>query len=1514
MLEADDWVTRLPVSPNSERGADDPSASLSADVLFSAYRLGTPCVCRHTTARNRVVNCVASPRCFAGFLELATDASVLNECVADIMGEGPPLLPAKEDDTALEDTLNKLTCAKSHLLRRGITNLGNTCYLNAILQLLFNIPSVRYEVFSACTEDLSVEEHRVYEICEDSVQKPDDAERGEDEGSQPIKYALQASGLGELFAEMALTRDGNGANAQPFAAFLSLDTKTQQDAQEFFALLISWLQHHGGEVVERTFEGTLLYDRRCSNCHRVFKRAEPFFFLSLPVKGTVEEALSTFLQPEEVEGFMCDGCNLTTTASSCQYLRTLPDVLVVHLNRFAFDLQTLQREKVTTSVSFPLEWELTDYINRWQQQQQQQRNEENDSATDGAANITATTNTAATTTTNCSKACYTLMGVVNHIGETALSGHYTFHGKVDEEAGWYLFDDAKVTKLHHRLHGNRIISKEAYMLVYQLRPCESTTALHDDMIRASEDLKNERGNFVPLPPRLLKHVQQLNRELEIRRQDWEMRRADFLFFLQQWGEIALNLLGGRLLCNSVTVETAAREEEEEEDEGERSSTELADLFAVPSSWLRLFGRGFLPSYVDVRQYNECEKRKKRLRRNASSRTGLEDMMGGDPPNSSSLVGNETCDNARGATSTEQLDDDATATRINGGGGCVDMANENNILFEGTSWALLLDLMEGLRCPHGKLAPWAPYKLVPSALSARLASLLNTMPTLRGTFPVAEEMSSSHVGWRVRDYACAVCTRAMAAEVLRLKKSWDEERAALALLSGARDALKSKCHGNQADTINQTNIYCEEMRSEGEAAAAGRTVYVSKALIEFWEESLAANAKRKGVVNRQGFTGLFAALRMEEAADRNESNDNNNNNNNNNNSKNNNWHDNVSRFTLPECGRLLCDHRLLAPSAAVQVVPAATWRYLRERVAQPLCAGENTSEVLDNFLPYLPTESTLRCPDCIQNTVSLTAQRHHAKMSKIAESKRFPTLASAAQFLSMPQAEMRKQHPNSYVWKRNLERLYRDHYRSWEKEQAAVVAAAETQIATLTREEEERKKAEAAWESMRVRRGGQKKRFKQTNSSTETRTAPQVTPSMSVATPLQQAEEALKKARAATCPDLCYTYGCIPMWWVTLWRRWFMDLDGTFSLPPFFDYEALLCPHGGTLVAPHLLNPADPFWEAKSVARHLVRLWHQRSSAISIDDACDVYSLDDDNKLPPFPPLLLLPLTEFIEIIETYGKSGMLLPPSPSSGEKNTELIRCRVNSSKTILFVERNTDRVFDPPTCEECVASLLEGIRESSRYFLNGSLRLQLRFRRSRKNFYESTDVLRELHHTTTLRELKQAISRLVAEHHGFLLPLQEMELLRGRKPLRRHRNHTMKKNESEAQPSGSGNVASPLVIDTNEMPTSLQGDEDAGTLFDYGLCDGDVLTVNATERVLEKIAGAMKETEVWEEVPAELLQPVQESSTAFGATRLHGAVGKSRRSGAAEANAQVACGVCTFINAPGRVRCDMCETPFKQ
>ena len=58
------------------------------------------------------------------------------------------------------------------------------------------------------------------------------------------------------------------------------------------------------------------------------------------------------------------------------------------------------------------------------------------------------------------KNCFKLFAVVNHLGMSAVSGHYTLYMKVNQN--WLKFDDEKVTPIRKE----KVNSSNAYTLVY----------------------------------------------------------------------------------------------------------------------------------------------------------------------------------------------------------------------------------------------------------------------------------------------------------------------------------------------------------------------------------------------------------------------------------------------------------------------------------------------------------------------------------------------------------------------------------------------------------------------------------------------------------------------------------------------------------------------------------------------------------------------------------------------------------------------------------------------------------------------------------------------------------------------------------------------------------------------------------------------------------------------------------------------------------------------------------------
>ncbi|KAM6196135.1 LOW QUALITY PROTEIN: ubiquitin carboxyl-terminal hydrolase 50 [Sarcoramphus papa] len=314
----------------------------------------------------------------------------------------------------------------------GLRNLGNTCYMNAILQCLCSVPPL-VEYFLSGKYKAALRK-----------------ENGE-----------SATAFGWLMSDMWLG-EFDCVSPEVFHSVLgkrypTFSKRTQQDAQEFLICVLNELHEalknsskrrritdakaNRGSVSETSiitqlFEGQLSYDITCLECKTTIERPESFTVLSLPIPSksacSLQDCLNCFFQQDTLtwnNQIHCSWCGTKQDAAVKATITKAPQIIIFHLKRFEW--QGKHKRKLSTDICYPLSnLDLSPY----------------------------------SSTLFRKDAEYSLCAVVNHSGFLD-DGHYMAFCKHSVTKNWYSFDDAQIT----RIPNSSVQTDTAYLLFYTCR-------------------------------------------------------------------------------------------------------------------------------------------------------------------------------------------------------------------------------------------------------------------------------------------------------------------------------------------------------------------------------------------------------------------------------------------------------------------------------------------------------------------------------------------------------------------------------------------------------------------------------------------------------------------------------------------------------------------------------------------------------------------------------------------------------------------------------------------------------------------------------------------------------------------------------------------------------------------------------------------------------------------------------------------------------------------------------------
>lgn len=152
-----------------------------------------------------------------------------------------------------------------------------------------------------------------------------------------------------------------------------LNTAEQKDMQEFFTDLISKLEETSNvelkDLIKQLFGGTITNLVISLDCPHVSCTLEEFYTVRCQVAGMkdVYDSLNEITVKDTLEGdnmYTCSKCSRKVRAEKRACFRRLPKILCFNTMRYTFNMITMLKEKVNTHFSFPLQLNMSGYMEK----------------------------------------------------------------------------------------------------------------------------------------------------------------------------------------------------------------------------------------------------------------------------------------------------------------------------------------------------------------------------------------------------------------------------------------------------------------------------------------------------------------------------------------------------------------------------------------------------------------------------------------------------------------------------------------------------------------------------------------------------------------------------------------------------------------------------------------------------------------------------------------------------------------------------------------------------------------------------------------------------------------------------------------------------------------------------------------------------------------------------------------------------------------------------------------------
>lgn len=385
--------------------------------------------------------------------------------------------------------------------RKGLKNLGATCYLNSILQQLFNIEEFRNRLLA---QDSKLEKKKRTENQNEKIHQDDSQTNDNNQDEQTVDdnnqlitdsnhqdeqkvdyYDYELDWVYQLqmvFARL-LFYPSSFVSTQSFFSLwkgwddVLMNPREQQDAVEFLQLILDRLDTKYENLID-VFKGKILHETIGVNTDYECKSEEEFTTLPLDVCDANDfmSSLRIFLRAEVHHDYKAEGYGTIEVQRSHSFMK-LPKVLIIQLKRFAYDLKTYTRMKLDKKFEFNEQIILHENSNK--------------------------------------EIEYELVGVVVHIG-SSLGGHYYSYIKPNSDQ-WIVCNDSLVKSfdgkdITKKVAGGISNAETAYILFYRQKQIKFEIDLNMNekvLVKLSKEISQNLRYSVLTNPLYTKFVLQI---------------------------------------------------------------------------------------------------------------------------------------------------------------------------------------------------------------------------------------------------------------------------------------------------------------------------------------------------------------------------------------------------------------------------------------------------------------------------------------------------------------------------------------------------------------------------------------------------------------------------------------------------------------------------------------------------------------------------------------------------------------------------------------------------------------------------------------------------------------------------------------------------------------------------------------------------------------------------------------------------------------------------------------------